>query len=134
LHGIRQNDLPENETGVARAVQKWAAFCYAQKERDTCTDLLLRKALVAQSIAACSRGAAQKRVSGGRRYIVSWCVGHLAGWPTRNYDPAYGKWRLHDLPILPERWRFTVSKEKREQYDILRTLLRRRMWPSHQPC
>ena len=89
--------------------------------------VIAEKPSVAQSIAAVL-GAAQRK-SGyleGGGYIVSWCVGHLAGLAdAETYDPAYGKWRLHDLPILPESWRFTVSKEKREQYDILRTLLRR---------
>ena len=41
------------------------------------------------------------------------------------YNPAYAKWRKEDLPILPESWRFTIAKDKRDQFDVLRTLLRR---------
>ena len=62
----------------------------------------------------------------GSDYIVSWCVGHLAGLAdAETYDPKYAKWRREDLPILPDSWRFTVGKNKREQFDTLRTLLRR---------
>ena len=57
---------------------------------------------------------------------MSWCVGHLAELAdAAAYDPAYAKWRKEDLPILPERWRFTISPDKRDQFDTLRTLLRR---------
>ena len=40
-------------------------------------------------------------------------------------NPDYAKWRYDDLPILPESWRFTIAKDKRDQFDVLRTLLRR---------
>ena len=57
---------------------------------------------------------------------VNWCVGHLAGLAEPAvYDLKYDKWRREDLPILPENWRFTIGRDKREQFDILRTLLRR---------
>ena len=75
-------------------------------------------------------GARGKRpgymIGGG--YIVSWCIGHLAGLADAStYDPAYAKWRWGDLPIIPDTWRFTLdkSKSKTEQFDILRTLMRR---------
>ena len=41
------------------------------------------------------------------------------------YDPSYAKWRWNDLPIIPDSWRFTLDKRKAEQFDILRTLMRR---------
>ncbi len=57
---------------------------------------------------------------------MSWCVGHLAELAdAAAYNPAYAKWRKEDLPILPESWRFTIAKDKRDQFDVLRTLLRR---------
>ena len=42
----------------------------------------------------------------GNGYLVSWCVGHLVelSAPER-YDERFAKWRLEDLPILPERCR-----------------------------
>ncbi|MCI9300650.1 MAG: DNA topoisomerase III, partial [Oscillibacter sp.] len=57
----------------------------------------------------------------------SWCIGHLAGLAEPAvYNPSYDKWRREDLPILPENWRFIIGKDKREQFDVLRTLLRRK--------
>ena len=62
----------------------------------------------------------------GNGWLVSWCIGHLAGLAEpAAYDPKYDKWRREDLPILPENWRFTIGKDKRERFDVLRTLLRR---------
>lgn len=62
----------------------------------------------------------------GNGWLVSWCVGHLAGLAEpAAYSPDYAKWRREDLPILPENWRFTIGKDKRERFDVLRTLFRR---------
>ena len=62
----------------------------------------------------------------GNGWLVSWCIGHLAGLAEpAAYDPKYDKWRREDLPILPENWRFTIGRGKRERFDALRTLLRR---------
>ena len=62
----------------------------------------------------------------GGGWLVSWCLGHLAGLAdAAAYNPDYAKWRYDDLPILPESWRFTIAKDKRDQFDVLRTLLRR---------
>lgn len=63
----------------------------------------------------------------GGGWLVSWCIGHLAGLAEPAvYNPSYDKWRREDLPILPENWRFIIGKDKREQFDVLRTLLRRK--------
>lgn len=89
--------------------------------------VIAEKPSVAQSLAAVL-GAKQRRegyLEGGG-WLVSWCVGHLAGLADAEaYAPEYAKWRIDDLPILPESWRFTIAKDKREQFDVLRTLLRR---------
>lgn len=62
----------------------------------------------------------------GNGWLVSWCIGHLAGLAEpAAYNPSYDKWRREDLPILPENWRFTIGKDKRERFDVLRTLFRR---------
>lgn len=64
--------------------------------------------------------------TGETGWLVSWCLGHLAGLAdAATYNPNYAKWRYDDLPILPESWRFTIAKDKRDQFDVLRTLLRR---------
>ncbi|MCR4935561.1 MAG: hypothetical protein K5990_03660, partial [Oscillospiraceae bacterium] len=62
----------------------------------------------------------------GGGYLVSWCVGHLVelSAPER-YDERFAKWRLEDLPILPERWLYEVSQATRKQYQILKSLMER---------
>jgi len=89
--------------------------------------VISEKPSVAQSIAAVI--GAKQRGSGyleGGGYLVSWCLGHLAEMAEADaYDARYAKWRHEDLPILPENWQFTVGKDKRKQFDILRTLMRR---------
>ena len=61
----------------------------------------------------------------GNGYIVSWCFGHLAELASAEvYDERYGKWRCEDLPILPQPWRYSVTRGKQKQFDLLRDLLR----------
>ena len=89
--------------------------------------VIAEKPSVANSLAAVL-GATTRRdgyLEGGG-WLVSWCLGHLAGLADASvYNPDYAKWRYDDLPILPETWCLTISKDKREQFDVLRTLLRR---------
>ena len=42
-------------------------------------------------------------------YVISWCVGHLVGmvYP-ESYDEKYKKWRLEDLPFLPNEYKYEV--------------------------
>ena len=89
--------------------------------------VIAEKPSVAQSLASVL-GANQRRAGylEGSGWLVSWCLGHLAELAdAAAYGPDYAKWRLEDLPILPESWRFTIAKDKRDQFDVLRTLLRR---------
>ena len=89
--------------------------------------VIAEKPSVAQGLAAVL-GAGQRREGylEGNGWLVSWCVGHLAELAdAAAYDPAYAKWRKEDLPILPEHWKFTISPDKRDQFDTLRSLLRR---------
>ena len=41
------------------------------------------------------------------------------------YDEKYCKWRYEDLPILPQPWQFIVPDEKKQQFEIVRSLLNR---------
>ena len=89
--------------------------------------VLAEKPSVAQSIAKVL--GANKRCDGyleGNGYIVSWCVGHLVELAAPEvYDEKYGKWRLEDLPILPDDWIYQVSSSTRKQYGILKDLMKR---------
>ena len=57
-------------------------------------------------------------------FLVSWCIGHLAELSAPScYGKCYEKWSLEALPILPETWQLTVSKDKEKRFSVLRTLL-----------
>ena len=89
--------------------------------------VIAEKPSVAQSIAKVLGAMARKEgYMEGSGWLVSWCVGHLAGLAEPGvYNPVYDKWRKEDLPIVPENWHFTIGKDKRKQFDALRTLMRR---------
>ena len=60
-------------------------------------------------------------------FLVSWCIGHLAELSEPScYGKCYEKWSLKALPILPETWQLTVSKDKEKQFSILKVLLFRK--------
>ena len=60
----------------------------------------------------------------GKNFLVSWCIGHLAELSQPScYGKCYEKWSLETLPILPETWQLTVSKDKEKQFNILKALL-----------
>ena len=57
-------------------------------------------------------------------FLVSWCIGHLAELSEPScYGKCYEKWSLETLPILPETWQLTVSKDKEKQFSVLKELL-----------
>lgn len=62
----------------------------------------------------------------GSGYIVSWCMGHLADLAgTEVYDKRYSVWRYTDLPIIPEQWKYSVYRDKKGQFDVLKDLMNR---------
>ena len=91
------------------------------------TLVIAEKPSVAQTIAAVL-GAKKKQdgyIEGGG-YLVSWCVGHLIGLAeAAAYGEQYQKWSYEALPILPQEWKYTVSKDKQKQFAVLRDLMRR---------
>lgn len=60
------------------------------------------------------------------QYVITWCVGHLVEmvYP-EDYDEKYRKWKLEDLPFLPETYKYHVIENVRGQYDIVETMLHR---------
>ena len=57
-------------------------------------------------------------------FLVSWCIGHLAELSEPScYGKCYEKWSLEALPILPETWQLTISKDKEKQFSVLKDLL-----------
>jgi DNA topoisomerase-3 len=63
----------------------------------------------------------------GGDYVVSWAVGHLVALAEPGeMNPAWKKWRLGDLPLLPVEWPLVVVESTRAQFDIVRRLLHSR--------
>lgn len=89
--------------------------------------VLAEKPSVAQSLAKVL--GANKHCDGyleGNGFIVSWCVGHLVELSAPEaYNEAYAKWKLDDLPILPQEWKYQVSASTRKQFWILKDLMKR---------
>ena len=111
-------------TGAARNL----GCLFGRKERIMSKFLVIaEKPSVAQSYA--KNLSAYKREDGyleGESCIVSWCLGHLAEYAQpEEYDPKYEKWQFDDLPILPEAWKLKVSKDKKKQFEVIKTLMNR---------
>ena len=89
--------------------------------------VITEKPSVARSIATVI-GADEKQNGywQGDGYLVSWCIGHLVSFAEAGqYDEKYCKWKYEDLPILPQPWQFIVPDEKKQQFEIVRSLLNR---------
>jgi DNA topoisomerase III len=62
----------------------------------------------------------------GQNDIVTWCVGHLVELDDPEaYDPKWKHWRLADLPILPDKFKYHPSERTKDQFKVIRELLRR---------
>lgn len=87
--------------------------------------VIAEKSSVAQSLAAVIGATTRKDgYLEGNGWLVSWCVGHLAGLADADvYNPNYAKWRYDDLPILPEHWQMVVGKDKKKQFAVLKQLM-----------
>src|SRR4051812_18347246 len=78
---------------------------------------------VAAALGAARRG--DGFISGAEE-IVTWCVGHLVELDDpESYDERLQRWRLEDLPILPDEFRYHAQERTREQFNVIKTLLKR---------
>jgi len=60
-------------------------------------------------------------------HVVTWAVGHLVQLAEPDeYDAKYKKWRMADLPIVPDRFKLVVRDERsRKQMSVITRLLKR---------
>ena len=60
-------------------------------------------------------------------HVITWAVGHLVQLAEPDeYDPKYKKWRMADLPIVPDAFRLVVRDERsRKQMTVITRLLGR---------
>jgi len=89
--------------------------------------IVAEKPSVAKAIAAViAPGCKQRRgYLEGNGYLISWCYGHLAKLADASYyEEGFAKWNMKDLPILPRSFRFRIQEDKKEQFDVLHSLMR----------
>ena len=63
----------------------------------------------------------------GPEHVVTWAVGHLVQLAEPDeYDAKFKKWRMADLPIVPDRFKLVVRDERsRKQMSVVKRLLGR---------
>ena len=89
--------------------------------------IVTEKPSVGRSIAA-ALGIKEKKDGyiEGLNAIVTWCIGHLVDLaPAELYDERYIKWRIGDLPIIPETWKYIINDSTKGQFETVRTLMNR---------
>src|SRR5829696_6252178 len=88
--------------------------------------IVAEKPSVGRDIAsALGRHRQEKGALSGEGWTVTWALGHLAELaPPDAYGEEYKKWRLERLPILPERFKVRVSHKTREQFNVVKRLMR----------
>src|SRR5215208_3968316 len=60
-------------------------------------------------------------------HVVTWAVGHLVQLAEPDeYDPKFKKWRMADLPIVPDEFKLVVRDERsKKQMSVITKLLKR---------
>jgi DNA topoisomerase-3 len=63
----------------------------------------------------------------GPEHVVTWAVGHLVQLAEPDeYDDRFKKWRMADLPIVPDRFKLVVRDERsKKQMNVIKRLLAR---------
>jgi DNA topoisomerase-3 len=88
--------------------------------------IVAEKPSVGRDIAsALGRHRKEKGALIGDGWTVTWALGHLAELaPPDAYGVQYKKWRLESLPILPERFKVRINQKTRDQFSVVKMLLR----------
>ncbi|SFE80005.1 type IA DNA topoisomerase [Alteribacillus iranensis] len=56
---------------------------------------------------------------------LTWAIGHLVELRApAEYDPAWKRWNLRQLPMLPDTFEFKTSYKTRKQFQVVRRLLK----------
>lgn len=60
-------------------------------------------------------------------YVISWAIGHLVGLlEPEEYDAIYKKWEFNNLPIIPEQMQLKSIGRTKDQFTILKKLMKRK--------
>src|SRR5579864_7668474 len=63
----------------------------------------------------------------GPEHVITWAVGHLVQLAEPDeYDDRFKKWRIADLPIVPDRFKLVIRDERsKKQMNVIKRLLGR---------
>ncbi|MFT5540936.1 MAG: DNA topoisomerase-3 [Glaciecola sp.] len=90
---------------------------------------LAEKPSLGRAIATGFDGRQQKRdgyIELGNGDCVTWCIGHLLEQAEPDkYDPAFAKWSLQHLPIVPDKWQLVPKKNTQKQLSVVKRLLKK---------
>ncbi len=93
------------------------------------TLVIAEKPSVGRDLARVLPGAFEKHEGylEGPEHIVTWAVGHLVQLADPDeYGERFKKWRMADLPIVPDRFKLVVRDERsRRQMNVIKRLLDR---------
>src|SRR4051812_44098772 len=93
------------------------------------TLVIAEKPSVGQDLTRALPGAFQKHEGylESDSHVVTWAVGHLVQLAEPDeYDPKFKKWRMADLPIVPDRFKLVVRDERsRKQMTVISKQLKR---------
>jgi DNA topoisomerase III len=97
------------------------------------TLVIAEKPSVGRDLVRVLPGAFSKQGGKGEEYlegpdhVVTWAVGHLVQLADPDeYDDKYKKWRMADLPIVPDRFKLVVRDERsKKQMNVVKRLLAR---------
>lgn len=87
---------------------------------------IAEKPSMAAELARCLPGPVSRRdgyiVTGGG--IVTWGFGHiLRQAEPAEYDTRYERWRMEELPIIPQEWKLLVAESCEKQFAIIENLV-----------
>jgi DNA topoisomerase III len=87
------------------------------------TLVIAEKPSVGQDLARVLKGPFKKNEGWleGPDHVITWAVGHLVQLAEPDeYDPKFKRWRMDDLPIVPEHFKLVVRDERsRKQMTVV---------------
>lgn len=61
----------------------------------------------------------------GSGYVVTWAIGHLVALAQpHEIRPEWKRWRRDLLPMLPEAWPLIVNEKTKDQFDVVKKILK----------
>lgn len=93
----------------------------------------MKKLIIAEKPSVARQFAQALHVSGNHdgyiendEWVITWALGHLVtlSYPEK-YDEKFAKWKVEDLPFLPQEYKYEVIKDSAKQYKVVNSLYHR---------